>query len=220
MPKTQDKYLAVLFDWDGCLADTLSIWLSSYRDLCHQRGLYPTDKQITDQFGEWDGCLKLGVTDIEQYRRQLDQMTRARMKLLGLYPNVKQTLTTISRLKMPMAIVTSSRADKIIPTLKRHRIDHYFKVIVDMEMVTERKPDPEPINKALELLGIAQRDSKNVLMVGDSPKDILASRAAEVTSVLFFPPDHHLIYDKNEVLATQPGFVIHDFNRLEEIIRN
>lgn len=214
----KSNFQAVLFDWDGCLADTLSIWLSSYRDLCHQRGLYPTDKQITDQFGEWDGCLKLGVSDIEQYREQLDQLTRERMKLLGLYPGVKKTLAQINQLGLPMAIVTSSRANKIMPTLKRHGIDKYFQVIVDGEMVIERKPDPEPVIKALELLGIAQKDKKKVLMVGDSPKDILASRAAGVTSVLFFPPDHNLIYDKNEVLVTQPDFVIDDFNQLESIL--
>ena len=218
--QAKSNFQAVLFDWDGCLADTLSIWLSSYRDLCHQRRLYPTDKQITDQFGEWDGCLKLGVTDIEQYREQLDQLTRKRMELLGLYPGVKKTLAQINKSGLPMAIVTSSRADKIRPTLKRHKIDHYFQVIVDMEMVTQRKPDPEPVNKALELLRIAEKDKKKVIMVGDSPKDILASRAAGVTSVLFFPPDHNLIYDKNEILVTQSDFVIDDFNQLEKIVRN
>ena len=218
--QAKSNFQAVLFDWDGCLADTLSIWLSSYRDLCHQRRLYPTDKQITDQFGEWDGCLKLGVTDIEQYREQLGQMTRERMELLGLYPGVKKTLATIAKLKLPMAIVTSSWAEKIQPTIIRHKIDGYFQVIVDREMVTNQKPDPEPVLKALELLGIAQNDKKKVLMVGDSPKDILASRAAGVTSVLFFPPDHNLIYDKNEVLVTQPDFVIDDFNQLEKIVRN
>ncbi len=216
--QAKSNFQAVLFDWDGCLADTLSIWLSSYRDLCHQRRLYPTDKQITDQFGEWDGCLKLGVTDIEQYREQLGQMTRERMELLGLYPGVKKTLATIAKLKLPMAIVTSSWAEKIQPTIIRHKIDGYFQVIVDREMVINQKPDPEPVLKALELLGIAQNDKKKVLMVGDSPKDILASRAAGVTSVLFFPPDHNLIYDKNEVLVTQPDFVIDDFNQLESIL--
>lgn len=208
----------MLFDWDGCLADTLSIWLSSYRDLCHQRGLYPTDKQITDQFGELDGCLKLGASDVERYHEQLDQLTRERMKLLGLYPGVKKTLTAIDKIDLPMAIVTSSRASKICPTLKRHKIEKYFKLIVDMDMVTKRKPDPEPINKALELLDIAQKDKKKVLMVGDSPKDILASRAAKVTSVLFFPPDHTLIYEKKELLINKPDYAIEKFSDLIAIL--
>jgi pyrophosphatase PpaX len=54
-------------------------------------------------------------------------------------------------------------------------LDPFFKVVIALEHVTNVKPDPEPIFKALEPLGSAPEEA---LMVGDNYHDILAGKNA------------------------------------------
>jgi pyrophosphatase PpaX len=52
---------------------------------------------------------------------------------------------------------------------------------VTMEDTNEHKPRPEPLHKALELLGNVPREEATY--VGDSPFDVAAAKAARVKSV-------------------------------------
>jgi pyrophosphatase PpaX len=58
-------------------------------------------------------------------------------------------------------------------------LDPFFEVIVAYDHVTNVKPDPEPIFKALEQLESAPEES---IMVGDNYHDILAGKNAGTTT--------------------------------------
>ncbi|MEK9179348.1 MAG: hypothetical protein AAB893_02665, partial [Patescibacteria group bacterium] len=45
-----------LFDWDGCLADTLSVWMNSYIEVYGTYGIHPTPDKIIQT--SWGNCEK------------------------------------------------------------------------------------------------------------------------------------------------------------------
>jgi phosphoglycolate phosphatase-like HAD superfamily hydrolase len=80
-------------------------------------------------------------------------------------------------------------------------------LIITGDEVAEHKPSPEGITLFLEKFNLPK---VNVLMVGDSPADIKASRSAgvKVASVIWDA------YAKKEVIKLNPDYL---FNSVEEL---
>ena len=55
------KFNTILFDWDGTLAQTLEVWLQTFKEAYAKVDVHPTDKDISSNFGKWDAYLDLGV---------------------------------------------------------------------------------------------------------------------------------------------------------------
>ena len=94
------------------------------------------------------------------------------------YPGIDKLLTTLSKRQIPIAIVTSSRkpfCDGLIA-----RLEWSIDVLVTRQDVRSPKPNPARVFIALERLGI---EPEAAIMVGDSPDDILAAKAANVYSI-------------------------------------
>jgi len=79
---------------------------------------------------------------------------------------------------LKVAVVTSSPRFYAEEILKRFNIE--FDALVAYDDTEQHKPDPEPINKALELLGV---QAGEVVHVGDAAIDVQASYHAGVFSV-------------------------------------
>jgi len=80
----------------------------------------------------------------------------------------------------PMALVTSKSDWMAEKALVHVELDRLIPVIVGCDTCVNHKPHPEPVERALALLG-AKAD--NALFVGDSPHDVLSGRAAGVYTV-------------------------------------
>ncbi|WP_310485752.1 HAD family hydrolase [Chamaesiphon sp. VAR_48_metabat_403] len=94
------------------------------------------------------------------------------------YEGINELLQTLSARQIPIAIVTSSRkpfCDRLISHLE-WSID----LLITRQDVRLPKPHPAGILFALERLNIKP---ENAIMVGDSPDDIHAAKAAKVYSI-------------------------------------
>jgi pyrophosphatase PpaX len=78
-----------------------------------------------------------------------------------------------------LGVVTSKRREIAARTLGCCGLADAFDVVVTPEDVVRGKPDPEPVRRALEALGLAAR-AREVLFVGDSPFDVASGRDAGV----------------------------------------
>lgn len=77
------------------------------------------------------------------------------------------------------------------------------------------KPHPEPLEKALRLLGGTKTGA---VMIGDSDKDLGAANNTGVDSILFYPSEHKKFYNLARLKQLNPTYVVDDFRQVLEIV--
>ena len=98
-----------------------------------------------------------------------------------LYDGVAEALRLLQAQGVPMAICTNKPSALVPPLLEHLGIAPYFAHIVGGDTLPQRKPAPEPLLHAAQLLGQAV---PHCLMVGDSATDLGAAEAAGMPLVL------------------------------------
>ena len=74
-----------------------------------------------------------------------------------------------------MACVTNKPTDLAKALLKMKNLEGYFELVLGGDACDRKKPDPQPLLRAVEHLGVSVAKT---LMVGDSSNDAIAARAA------------------------------------------
>jgi pyrophosphatase PpaX len=204
------KYL--LFDWDGCLADTMAVWIRAYAKTYKMYGLDVSDTDIAEKsMGKKYPPAEYGIADIEMFVRRLLDNVDKEMGQAGLSEGAKDMLGNMNLAGKKMAIVSSSRRQFIERTLLMEQAENYFKFIIDINDVARLKPDPEGIIKALERFGALPEE---VVMIGDSHNDILAGQNANMATILYYPKSHESLYSAEYIKSFKPTRIIRDFREL------
>ena len=87
----------------------------------------------------------------------------------------------------------------------------FFTAIVAADDVTNHKPHPEPLEKALAAL----RGTKvKAVIIGDSDKDLGAANAFGIDSILFYPDEHKKFYNLAILEALNPTYIVSDFTEI------
>lgn len=197
------------------MAKTLQVHLKAYRETFAEYNFFPEDIIITTQvFGDWNGPAKLGVPNPQEFTKKYLQRLDESFVDAPLYPNVIPTLETLSKSKK-LALITSSTIRLIRPAIQQQKVEKYFPIVLAAEDVITHKPDPEIIEKSLFLLG---GNKEEAIIVGDSKSDLGAAVNAGIDSVLFFPDDHTLFYQKKNLMKYSPTHVIIDHKELLKIL--
>lgn len=200
------QYSCILFDWDGCLANTLPIWLEGYHQTFAAFGLHPSDAEITSKaFGDWQAAAKFGIQDNDRFIQLLTSYVDAYFENAPLTPGAKQMLAAVKLSGLATALVSSSKRIQISQALGYHHLEPSFNIVITKEDVTHHKPDPEMINKAIILL---ETDRQQTLIVGDSSSDIIAGHRAGIATCLYRPLTNERIYTYEFVRDYPPTFTI------------
>ena len=178
---------ALLFDLDGTLVDSIELILSSARHaFVGFAGHAPTDDEWRASIGRPLQKVLLeysGGNEAEAERllgRYREYQLEHHDRLLHAYDRVVDTLRALSAAGHPLAIVTSKSDWLARRALEYVGVSDLFSVLVGCDSCVNHKPHPEPVERALALLGA---ESANALFVGDSPHDIESGRAAGVYTV-------------------------------------
>jgi pyrophosphatase PpaX len=210
-----DKRAAVLFDLDGTLIDSIDLIVNSARHAFEKCGqAMPTREQwIADlglplraMFGRFIGDESKMEALVAGYREyQLANHDR----LVRPYEEVTSTLEALHGRGYELAVVTSKSEPLAKRGLAHVGLEGFFDVIVGLESCTRHKPDPEPVRTALDRLGI---EPEAAAFVGDSPHDMVAGRAAGVTTVaaLWGP------FSRAQLAGSEPD---HYIERMGELLR-
>ncbi|MGI6203667.1 MAG: HAD-IA family hydrolase [Anaerovoracaceae bacterium] len=177
---------AVLYDFDGTLADTndliVNSWQHVYETLEGEK--HPVD-EIYATFGEplrdsmaaafpdWDTD---EVVDI--YRQYQYKIFDGQIRMCK---NAYMMVTMVKAAGIKSAVVTARLKYTTMRGLKIFGLDDFFDAVVTREDVEKSKPDPESALKALEIIGAAPEEA---LMLGDTIHDIRCAHNAGVTAVL------------------------------------
>jgi pyrophosphatase PpaX len=178
---------AVLFDFDGTLVDTTEMIHQSMRHATSSvlgRDDIPRETLLANVGQPLPRQMELIDTEnaeslLEAYRSHHERNHDA---LIREFPSVEESLSRLRSAGIKVAVVTSKRrasvemALEIFPGL-RNVVDRF----VTLEDTTHHKPHPEPLLRALRLLGSIPKE--RAAYVGDSPFDVEAAKAAELTSV-------------------------------------
>ena len=176
---------AVLLDLDGTVADTAPDLADALNRLLEERNRHPlpaTEIRRHASFGA-KGLIDYGFPDaspgetqrlmkrfLELYAERLCVKTR-------LFPGVMQHLEALEQRGIPRGIVTNKMRYLAEPILKKLGIDTLMQCRVYGDTTKRKKPAPNSLLYAAGQLRIAP---ENCLYVGDSERDILAAKAANM----------------------------------------
>jgi len=173
----------VLFDLDGTLIDSVRLILDSYHHTLSTHGLPPrTDDEwlrgvgtpLTVQLAEWRddrGTLEALIATYREYNlANHDQM-------VTVYPGVVEAVRLIREAGLATGLVTSKNRLGALRGLTLAKLEAMMDVLVCADEVTNPKPHPEPVEKAVALLGA---ELSSTVYVGDSIHDMRSGRAAGV----------------------------------------
>lgn len=206
----------ILLDWDGNLAKTLDIWLDAFRVALEKRGLKLSDAEIAASFGSFTQYMEAwGVKDVDEAMEEADTLARQSIPNVELYPDALEVLEALHNDGKQLALITTSPHQNIQHLLEKYNMVRLFQVIVSGDDVTHHKPHPEPLEKALELLGGNKQDA---IMIGDSDKDLGAAQNAGVDSILFYPPEHKKFYSMADLKLHNPTHIVKDFREILQIV--
>lgn len=192
----EKQYDTYLIDWDGTTASTLQLWLDSLRQAHAKRNLYPSDQEIATGFGDWQRFAELGVADMPAFTKEVLASAQKACATPTLYPGAKEKLTELRETGKHVALISSSPRAFLDEALEYTGLRDVFSLVVAAEDVAHHKPHPESVELALQQLGSS---ASRAVLFGDSDKDLGAAQNASVDSVFFFPPEHALFYNKDEL---------------------
>jgi pyrophosphatase PpaX len=177
--------IAILFDLDGTLVDTVPFILAAVRHAFEGYGACPTDAQWIAGIGtplrRQLASFARRSDDVEplltRYRtywiEHHDRMTR-------LFPGALETVVELASRGHPLGIVTAKTEEGAFRTLRHTGLLGHLGAVVGADTCARCKPDPEPVRVAL---GRLERGPGEAVLVGDSVHDIAAARGAGVRAI-------------------------------------
>ena len=175
----------ILFDLDGTLIDSTEAILESFSVAYETFGRkMPEEKEIKKLIGyPLDTMfMMLGIHALEAddyvaaYKGHYRLVSRPKTTLL---PLAKEALKQASKIAT-LGVVTTKTAHYSEEILEHLGVMHHFKVLIGRESVTNPKPHPEPILKALHHLGA---NPKQTWMIGDTILDLISAKEAGVHGI-------------------------------------
>lgn len=204
-----------LFDLDGCIADTLPMWLKSFQQTFKKFDVSISNEEIIaigfQRIHEMDFHI-----DKKLFVKELYARYEANFINSPLHSGALHFLKTLKKNNYQTALVTSSHRRVVKLFLSKNNIDTFFDCTFAWEDTQNNKPHPEPLLEALKRLN---SKPENSVMIGDSDVDILAAKAARVMSVWYHPPANIPFYKKGKFDHHHPDITIHQFSDLLSIIK-
>jgi pyrophosphatase PpaX len=195
----------VLFDLDGTLIDSVRLILDSYHHTLAAHGLPPRSDEewlegvgtpLTAQFGALRDSAGILDALIATYR---EYNLRHHDRMVTVYPGVVDVVRELKQDGIATGLVTSKNRSGALRGLTLAQLESLMDVLVCADEVENPKPHPEPVEKAVRLLGA---DPATTVYVGDSIHDMRSGRAAGVrTAAVLWGP-----FGRTHLEGAQPDY--------------
>ncbi|WP_162146846.1 prolipoprotein diacylglyceryl transferase [Acholeplasma granularum] len=204
---------AVLFDLDGTLLDTIDL---IYKNIKETFKIHFPNKKLSDEELRSFVGPTLDVSfgwyekDPEKITKMIDTYRNINEKNhhdgVDSYNNAELVLKTLKERNYKIGVV-SSKINKFVRLgLEQNGLISYIDIIIGSDDSPVHKPDPLPLQMALEKLSVK---ASNAAYVGDHPNDIFAAQNANMMSIGVSYSIHY-----KELLGAKPDQVIDDLEKL------
>ena len=154
---------AIVFDFDGVIANSEPLHFRGYRDTLAAEGVTLTE---TDYYAQYLGFDDVGAFEAigaangaawsaaqiaELVARKAVRLEELERDVSVLFPGAADAIRRAAA-AMPIAIASGARGEEIRRVLAREQLLHYFAAIVAAEDTPVSKPAPDPYLRALAQL--------------------------------------------------------------------
>jgi len=180
---------AVIFDNDGLLLDTESVWTRAERDLFERRNLEFTAADKRELVGTSaavaGGVLerRLGEPGLaEALIEELNELVVAELEHgVEAMVGARELLHELKQRGTPIGLVSNSPLRFVRRSLEIVGFHDRFDVVLSAHEVAAPKPAPDPYLEACRRLGV--EPGPEVVALEDSPTGVAAARAAGLTVI-------------------------------------
>jgi HAD superfamily hydrolase (TIGR01509 family) len=213
--------LAVIFDWDGTIADTKKAVIQSFQKVLTQAGCNVTDEFILRLLGI--GTKKTIIEAFKKCKKRLDVSTLEKLaeekvtiqaELINDVRFIDGAIELLELLhgKTKIALATMSSRRVVDKILLEKKIKTYFDVVVTADEVNKPKPNPEIFLSVAKKLGV---DQKDCVVIEDSIFGVRAAKKAKMTCIAV--PSG--VYNKKELEQEHPDIVVNSLVEKETVLQ-
>ena len=188
---------AVVFDFDGVIANSEPLHYQGFRDVLAEAGVALSERDYYAKYLGFDdaGVFEAVAADAgrswgdgrvaELIRLKAALMERLERNASILFPGADAAIRRMAAL-VPLAIASGALGAEIRRVLDREHLTPCFKAIVAAEDTPVSKPAPDPYRRAVALLAEALGGSvqpSECVAIEDSPWGLQSARAAGLRTI-------------------------------------
>jgi HAD superfamily hydrolase (TIGR01549 family) len=173
---------ALLFDWDGTIADSAQLGLVAFQKSFAVLGFeFPQETYEATYSPNWYSIYEaMGLPKEKWLTADELWMQHYGEQTAMLVAGAEATLRQLQQRGYRMGIVSSGSDGRLTRELKHLGLSDVFEVVICNEHMQKKKPHPEGLETALDVLKSPKEQS---CYVGDSPEDIEMGKSAQVLTV-------------------------------------
>ncbi len=211
---------AVIFDWDGTLADTKRVVVNSFQKVLREIGCKVSDEFIARRIGigtinTFKEAIKATNATLDD--KTIDELVKEKIKIqteltenVNLFEGAVDLLNSLYN-RVKIALATMSNREVVNKLLSEKRVRKYFDVVITADDVFQPKPNPEVFLKCAKKLKC--RPEKCVV-IEDSIFGVKAAKEAKMKCIAI--PSG--VYSMEELEEQKPDLIVDSINEKEEIL--
>lgn len=213
-------FCAVIFDWDGTLANSRDAVVASFQKIFKEAGIAVSDEFVEKRIGIGSRNVirdSLKASNITYDDRLLEELRskkiEAEMALAAkvkLFDGAKDLLDCLSG-RIAMVLATMNDRAIINDLLEKKEIGKYFKVVIAADEVAKPKPDPEIFLTAAARLKCNPREC---VVLEDSIFGVKAAKAASMNCIAVSTG----VYSIAELQSENPDLIVRSLKERERIL--
>jgi HAD superfamily hydrolase (TIGR01662 family) len=173
---------ALLFDWDGTLADSAHLGLVAFQKTFDELGVvFPQDIYETTYSPNWYFLYE--ALGLPKDKWQLADETWLRHygeETAQLVEGATETILDLHHKGYRLGVVSSGSESRVCREIAQSSLASVFETVVCNEHISNKKPHPEGLEIALQRLRTTPEESA---YVGDAPEDIEMGKRARVLTI-------------------------------------
>jgi len=179
---------AIIFDFDGLLLDTESLWFDCYKEVLAEYKVDLPLSVFSQIIGTHNGLFTEYMMEqlndeklIKAVDEKAGKLHKEKVATIELREGVREFFAEAKEIGLKIGLATSSSRSWVIPFLTKFSLVDYFDVIKTSDDVKKIKPDPELYLEALKGLDVQPHEA---IVFEDSLNGATAANRAGIPCVI------------------------------------